>query len=86
MEAMHASSKTKDSETKMHVPGCHHRLLNTLQSMLRQQKIGCKEKFMIYCKGRYSAFVNSPAKGEGGRPQKLEWIKIHLWLTFVASN
>ena len=48
METMHALSKTKDSETKMHVPGCHHRLLNTLQSMLRQRKIGSKEKFMIY--------------------------------------
>ena len=48
METMHALSKTKDSETKMHVPGCLHRLLNTLQSMLRQRKIGSKEKFMVY--------------------------------------
>ena len=75
---MHALSKTEDSETKMHVPGCHHRLLNTLQSMLRQRKIGSKEKFMIYtARAHTSAFVSSPAKrgggggGGGGRPQKL---------------
>ena len=25
---MHAWNKTKDSETNMHVPGCHHGLYN----------------------------------------------------------
>ena len=57
-----------------------------IEYMLRQRKIGSKEKFPR----PNSAFVNSPAKGEGGRSQKLleknHWIKILQWLAFVASN
>ena len=62
MKTMHAWTKTKDSETKMHVPGCHW----IISSMPGQRKIGSKD---IYSKGRYSAFVNSPAKGRKGGPK-----------------
>ena len=75
METMHVLSKTKDSETKMHVPGYHHRLLNTLHSMLRQRKIGSQEKFMIYM---YTAraedtvlFLTAQLRGREGGPKNI---------------
>ena len=70
METMHALSKTEDSETKMHVPGCNHRLLNTLQSMLRQRKIGSKEKFMVYTARAHTVLLlTAQLRGREGGPK-----------------
>ena len=66
---LYGTMHAKDSETKMHVSGCHHRLLNTLQSMLRQRKIGSKEKFMVYTARAHTVLLlTAQLRGkEGGR-------------------
>ena len=76
METMHAWTKTRDSETKMRLPPW----VIYMYSMLRQRRIGSKD---IHCKGRYSAFVNSPAKGRKGSPRN--FLKKSQY-TFGASN